>query len=200
MIGDAVDERRDAWRSMVTRAVDPGELPRGTDTQLLLDVVRVIVDARGSSPRLDAAWLSIAVRTVIAGGRAGTLTPSRRGGSRRRPAPGRTAHSTVGALLTARSRRAGKARRATPRASGRPNRTYNELRRPQRFACLPGQRGRQGVGESLAREEASRQFMRAVRGLRSLGPSGGQTLKRDGALGYNDRVLQRANVHKAIAR
>jgi AcrR family transcriptional regulator len=74
IIGDAVDERRDEWRSMVTRAVDRGDVPPGTDAQLLLDLVRAIVDSRSAARRLDAAWLSIAVRTVIAGARAGVLS------------------------------------------------------------------------------------------------------------------------------
>lgn len=74
IIGDAVDERRDEWRSMVTRAIDRGDLPRGTDAPLLLDFVRAIVDSRASSRRLDAAWLRTAVRTVVAGARAGTLS------------------------------------------------------------------------------------------------------------------------------
>lgn len=74
IIGDAVDERRGEWRSMVTRAIDRGELPLGTDAQLLLDLVRAIVDSRIPSRRLDAKWLSIAVRTVIAGAHAGTLS------------------------------------------------------------------------------------------------------------------------------
>jgi len=75
LIGDAVNERRDEWRSMVTRAIDRGELPPGTDPQILLDFVRAIVDARvrSSSRRLDTTWLTLAVRTVIAGARAGTL-------------------------------------------------------------------------------------------------------------------------------
>lgn len=74
IIGDAVDERRDEWRLMVARAIDRGELPPGTDAQLLLDLIRAIVDSRSSSRRLDAAWLSVAVRTVVAGARAGTLS------------------------------------------------------------------------------------------------------------------------------
>jgi AcrR family transcriptional regulator len=74
IIGDAVDERRDQWWLMVTRAIDRGDLPPGTDAQLLLDFVRAIVDSRSSSRPLDEAWLSIAVRTVIAGARAGTLS------------------------------------------------------------------------------------------------------------------------------
>ncbi len=78
IIGDAVDERRGEWRSMVTRAIDRGELPPGTDAQLLLDLVRAIVDARSSSRRLDTTWLTFAVRTVTAGARAGTLVRGRR--------------------------------------------------------------------------------------------------------------------------
>jgi hypothetical protein len=68
-----VNERRHEWRSMVTRAIDRGEVPPGTDAQVLLDLVRAIVDARGSSRRLNTTWLALAVRTVIAGARAGTL-------------------------------------------------------------------------------------------------------------------------------
>jgi AcrR family transcriptional regulator len=78
IIRDAVNERSGEWRSMVTRAIDRGELPSGTDARLLLDLVRAIVDARGSSPRLDTDWLTLAVRTVVAGGRAGTLVRGRK--------------------------------------------------------------------------------------------------------------------------
>ncbi|GAB4519841.1 MAG: TetR/AcrR family transcriptional regulator [Haliangiales bacterium] len=74
IIGDVVDERRDEWRLMVTRAVERGDVPPGTDAQLLLDFVRAIVDSRASAGSLDAEWLSVAVRTVIAGARAGTLS------------------------------------------------------------------------------------------------------------------------------
>jgi AcrR family transcriptional regulator len=74
IIGAAVDERRGEWRSMVTRAIDRGEVPPGTDPQLLLHVVRAIVDAR----RQDTTWLILAVRTVLAGARAGTLERGRR--------------------------------------------------------------------------------------------------------------------------
>jgi AcrR family transcriptional regulator len=70
IIGGAVNERRSEWRAMVTRAIDRREIPRGTDPQLLLHVVRAIADAR----RLDASWLVLAVRTAIAGARAGTLS------------------------------------------------------------------------------------------------------------------------------
>jgi hypothetical protein len=73
-----VDERRDEWRWMVKRAIDRGELPPGTDARILLDFVRAIVDARSSSQRLDRTWLTLAVRTVIVGARAGTLVRSRR--------------------------------------------------------------------------------------------------------------------------
>jgi AcrR family transcriptional regulator len=74
IIGEAVDERGGEWRAMVTRAIDRGELPPGTDSQLLLHVVRAIVDA----DRLNKAWLIVAVRTVIAGARAGTLERGRK--------------------------------------------------------------------------------------------------------------------------
>jgi AcrR family transcriptional regulator len=80
IIGGAVDERGGEWRSMVTRAIDRGEIPPGTDPQLLLHVVRAIVDAR----RLDTAWLILAVRTAIAGARAGTLERGRRSSPRSR--------------------------------------------------------------------------------------------------------------------
>lgn len=78
IIGTAVDERGAEWRSMVTRAIDRDELPPGTDAQLVLDLVRVIVDSSGrsSSRRLDRPWLVLSVRTVIAGARAGTLVGS----------------------------------------------------------------------------------------------------------------------------
>ena len=93
IIREALDERRDEWRSMVTRAIDRGELPPGTDAPLVLELVRTIVDSRRSSRRLDTNWLTLAVRTVIAGASAGTLVrgrlrshgdgrASRRGGGR----------------------------------------------------------------------------------------------------------------------
>ncbi len=73
IINDAVVERGAEWRAMVERACTRGELPHGTDAQLLLHFVRAIVDARGSARRLDGDWLRLAVRTVVAGARAGTL-------------------------------------------------------------------------------------------------------------------------------
>ena len=78
IIGATVDERRGEWRAMVTRAIVRGEVPPGTDPQLLLDLVRAIVDSRSSSRRLDTNWLTLAVRTVIAGARAGTLVRGRK--------------------------------------------------------------------------------------------------------------------------
>jgi AcrR family transcriptional regulator len=74
IIGDAVDERGGEWRAMVTRAIDRREVPPGTDPQLLLHLVRAIVDTR----QPDTNWLTLAVRTVIAGARAGTLVRGRR--------------------------------------------------------------------------------------------------------------------------
>lgn len=92
IIGAAVDERRDEWTTMVTRAIHRGELPPNTDAPLLLEVVRAIVDSRGPSRRQDERWLSIAVQTVIAGARAGTLARGRGARTPRRcllsPAPG----------------------------------------------------------------------------------------------------------------
>jgi len=85
IIKDAVDERRGEWRSMVTRAIARGEVPPGTDAQLLLHLVRAIVDAR----RLDTAWLVLAVRTVIAGARAGTLERGPRSSPRTHVPPAR---------------------------------------------------------------------------------------------------------------
>ena len=51
----------------ITRRIDRGELPLGTDAQTLLDVFRAIVDVRSLSPRLDRAWLTLAIRTVPVG-------------------------------------------------------------------------------------------------------------------------------------
>jgi hypothetical protein len=55
-------------------------LPTGTDARLVLELVRAIIDSR-KARRLDSTWLTLAVRTVLAGARAGTLV---RGGGRRR--------------------------------------------------------------------------------------------------------------------
>jgi AcrR family transcriptional regulator len=83
IIGAAVAERRHEWRSMVTRGIDRGELPARTDVQLVLDLVRAIVDSRRAG-RLDTSWLTLAVRTVIAGARTGTLARGRGAGAARR--------------------------------------------------------------------------------------------------------------------
>jgi hypothetical protein len=77
IIGAAVADRRDEWRSMVTRGIARKELPPRTDVQLVLDLVRAIVDSRRSSAKLDRSWLTLAVRTVIAGARAGALVRRR---------------------------------------------------------------------------------------------------------------------------
>src|SRR3569623_2172380 len=73
IIGDAVDGRRDEWSSMVPRAIERGELPPATEARLLLELARALADARGSASRLDTTWLTLAIRTAIAGARAGTL-------------------------------------------------------------------------------------------------------------------------------
>ncbi|MFO0662983.1 MAG: TetR/AcrR family transcriptional regulator [Polyangiaceae bacterium] len=80
VIGDAVKERGDAWYAMVSRAISRDELPKGTDPQLLLRMLGAIVDSWTASPsgRLKAELLEAAVRTVVAGARAGTLVRSPR--------------------------------------------------------------------------------------------------------------------------
>jgi AcrR family transcriptional regulator len=83
MVGDAVNERSAAWRYMITRAIGRRELPLGTDAQLLLDFVHAIVDSRRAQP-LDTDWLTVAVRTVVAGAGAGTLVRTGRAGGRGR--------------------------------------------------------------------------------------------------------------------
>lgn len=88
VIGDAVEERSNAWYAMVTRAVARGELPDGTDPKLLLRMLGAIVDAwnASASGRLKAELLEAAVRTVVAGARSGSLV---RAGVRRRSARAR---------------------------------------------------------------------------------------------------------------
>jgi AcrR family transcriptional regulator len=77
IIGDAVRERAGEWRDMVKRAVERGELPARTDVELLLELARSVVDTRlkSSRGRLDATWLTAAIRTIVAGARSGTLVP-----------------------------------------------------------------------------------------------------------------------------
>lgn len=83
LIGTAVTDRRDEWRTMVTRAITRGELPPRTEAQLVFDLVRAIVDSRRASSRGNVAWLTLAVRTVIAGARSGALEPRARTTTRR---------------------------------------------------------------------------------------------------------------------
>jgi AcrR family transcriptional regulator len=90
VIGEAVEERSNAWYTMVTRAVARGELPHGTEPRLLLGMIKAIVEAwhASSSGRLNAELLEIAVRTVVAGARSGSLVRSsarRRAPAQRRP-------------------------------------------------------------------------------------------------------------------
>ncbi len=74
MIGDAVQERSDEWKAMITRAIERGELPVGTDSRLLLDFIRALADdSARRSLQLDTARLTLAVKTVIAGARTGVL-------------------------------------------------------------------------------------------------------------------------------
>jgi AcrR family transcriptional regulator len=107
-IGDAVKERSEAWYAMVTRAVARGELPPGTDPRLLLGMVGAVVEAwnASSSGGLQADLLELAVRTVVAGARSGSLVRSNepRRGPRATP---RTAPETP------RQSRQGRARRAS---------------------------------------------------------------------------------------
>ncbi len=79
VIGDAVKERSRAWYEMVTRAVQRGELPKGTDPRLLLRMLDAVVTAwnAASSGRLKADLLEAAVRTIVAGARSGSLVRSR---------------------------------------------------------------------------------------------------------------------------
>lgn len=79
-IGDAVKERSRAWYAMVTRAIARGELPRGTQPQLLLSMLAAIVDAWNarSAGKLKTEALETAVRTVVAGARSGSLVRATR--------------------------------------------------------------------------------------------------------------------------
>lgn len=78
VIGDAVKERSGAWYAMVTRAIARGELPRGTDPRLLLRMLGAIIDtSTASSGKLKPELLDAAVRTIVAGARAGSLVRTR---------------------------------------------------------------------------------------------------------------------------
>lgn len=79
VIGDAVEERSASWYAMVTRAIARGELPDGTDPRLLLGMLGAVVDAwnASASARLSRERLQVAVRTVVAGARSGSLVRRR---------------------------------------------------------------------------------------------------------------------------
>ncbi len=79
IIGDAVSERSGAWYAMVTRAIERGELPDGTDPRLLLRMLGAVVDAwsASASGRLKKELLEAAVRTIVVGARSGTLVRGR---------------------------------------------------------------------------------------------------------------------------
>ena len=107
VIGDAVKERSDAWYRMVTRAVARGELPEGTDPRLLLGMLGAVVEAwnASASGRLKAELLEVAVRTIVAGARSGSLVRPR---ARLRPVRSRspTAPDSPGKRRHRSSRRA----------------------------------------------------------------------------------------------
>lgn len=75
LLGAVVTARQAEWRTIVGRAIERGELPPETRPQLVLDLVRAIVDDpfRADPGPPDAAWIRLAVRTVTAGARAGVL-------------------------------------------------------------------------------------------------------------------------------
>lgn len=91
LIGDAVEERSAAWYRMVTRAIERGELPTGTDPRLLLGMLGAVVEAwnANASGRLSAELLEAAVRTVVAGARSGSLIRVVGGRPRRSRRPAR---------------------------------------------------------------------------------------------------------------
>jgi AcrR family transcriptional regulator len=78
VIGEAVKERSGAWYNMVTRAIARGEVPDGTDAQLLLGMLGAIVDAWGASAPdgVGPETLEAAVRMVVVGTRSGSLVRS----------------------------------------------------------------------------------------------------------------------------
>lgn len=85
-IGADVKERSGEWYAMVTRAISRGELPNGTDERLLLGMLSAVVDAWNAKAAggLKAELLDVAVRTVVAGARSGSLL---RASGRRGAAP-----------------------------------------------------------------------------------------------------------------
>jgi AcrR family transcriptional regulator len=76
LVGAVVTRRQAEWRALVDRAIRLGELPPETRPLLLLDLVRALVDDPSLAARglQDKAWISLAVRTVVAGARAGVLS------------------------------------------------------------------------------------------------------------------------------
>jgi len=83
----AVREGSGHWLQIVARAVARGELPKHTDAQLLLDMVKLVIDERFrcSEGKIEDAVVVAVVRTVIAGAKAGTLVRRREERAARRP-------------------------------------------------------------------------------------------------------------------
>ena len=79
-IGLAVEERSGEWYAMITRAIERGELPKGTEPRLLLGMLSAIVEAWNarSSGRLSSPLLEAAVQTVVVGARSGSLVGKRK--------------------------------------------------------------------------------------------------------------------------
>lgn len=73
IISEVVTGRRDEWRGMIDRAIRRGELPSGTDPRLVLELIRAIVDDPRTARVLGQHRLPTAVRTIVAGARAGAL-------------------------------------------------------------------------------------------------------------------------------
>src|SRR6266481_5757247 len=75
----AVREGSGHWLQIVARAVARGELPKHTEAQLLLDMVKLVIDERFrcSEGKIEDAVVVAVVRTVIAGAKAGTLVRRR---------------------------------------------------------------------------------------------------------------------------
>lgn len=84
-IGAAVEERRGEWHAMVTRAISRGELPKGTDSRLVLGMLSAVVDAWNAqaSGRLKPELIEAAVRTVVVGARSGSLRAPKSAGKTR---------------------------------------------------------------------------------------------------------------------
>jgi AcrR family transcriptional regulator len=79
IIRTAQREGTENWIHIVTRAIARGDVPKRTDAELLIDMVRVVIDERFrcSGGKLEDAVLVAVVRTVIAGAEAGTLVRGR---------------------------------------------------------------------------------------------------------------------------